>query len=355
MKKVNKFKVVECSGSPYEIGFQWGEGCKENILQALQMTIGGLSMGYQASKDDILANAMKFHARAKDFDPDLMEILRGQADAVGVSFEEIFALKCGFDLGANFGQLSGLCTSFAVTGEATADGKTILGQNVDWFPGTPMDLVKITYPNGLVQLSLVLWGIVEYSMSTAGFGMNANGTWAAPNGFRLNMPIGCYLPKAMRQKSLNDAMNILRNNARGMGYYHLASKTGELMGIESVWDDFEIISPENNTLAHANHYLTERFKAVDMVNVIIPDSLNRVERMKTLLADNYGKITSYVMMEVLADHSNLPNAICRHVDESKPPMFHSETLASFIMVPEDGIMYVAHGTPCCTEFVEYKL
>lgn len=33
MKNAKEFKLIECRGTPYEIGRQWGEGCKDSILK----------------------------------------------------------------------------------------------------------------------------------------------------------------------------------------------------------------------------------------------------------------------------------------------------------------------------------
>lgn len=354
LKQTKYFEVIECSGSPYEIGQQIGAACRENIQKALEISVGGIAYVNAANKESVIMNAMKYFSLAENFDPDLIDMLRGQASGAGISFEEAFALKCGFDLGAYYNNLFGLCTSFAVTGPATKNRKTLLGQNIDWFPGCPMNLVKIVHPDGLEQLSLVLWGIVEYTLNSTGFGMCANGTWAVTDNYKLKMPIGCYLPKAMRQQTLQAALGILRTNANGLGYYHLASAE-EMVGIESIQDDFEIILPQNGILTHSNHYLTDRFKKHDTFDILTPDSPYRIERITKLINDQYGMITPEIMMEILADHDHYPYSICRHVDETKPPEFASETLGAFIMIPEEHAMLIAYGNPCHYEFIEYKL
>ncbi|RQD78409.1 MAG: hypothetical protein D5R97_00420 [Candidatus Syntrophonatronum acetioxidans] len=355
MKERKRFEVIECEGTLYEIGVQWGKGCKENISKALEMALGGLSQVFDTTKEDIIFNAMKYGKKVQNFDHELIDIMRGQAEGAGVKFEEIFTLKCAYDLGAYYKQVSALCTSFAARGVATRKGNTFLGQTIDWYPGTPMDLLKITYPDGTVNLSLVLWGVVEYTLSSAGLGMCANGTWSTSDDFHFNIPLGCYLSKAMRQKTWEEALDILRKNARGLGYFLLASKNGEITGIESVQNDFENHYPEEDILVHSNHYLTERFQDMDLVNTLVPDSPSRLERIKILMEDHYGYLTPQLMMEILSDHDNYPNSLCRHVDETKPPQFHSQTLAAYIMVPEEGLMYIAWGNPCQHEFVEYKM
>lgn len=354
MKESKAFNSIECRGTPYEIGHQYGVAGKENILKSMEMCFGVLNLIHKATKEDVVANAMKYYPIVKEFDPYLIDIIKGQADGVGVSFEEVFALRSIFDVFMYYAQVSSLCTSFAVTGAATKDGKTILGQNIDWFTGTPIDLLKIHHSNGLRQLVLSIWG-VEVGLSSAGFGICANGTWASVEDFSLKIPFGCYLPKVMRQRDLDDAFGLLREVARGLEYYHLGNAEGKIIGIESVQNDFNIMQPERDTLVHSNNYLTDRFKKGDMSLTMCPDSFQRVDRIQELIKGQYGNITPGIMMEILADHENFPNSLCRHADEKLPPQYLSETLASFIMVPEDGTMYVASGNPCAHDYVEYKL
>lgn len=355
MKQQRRFKVIECCGSNFEIGFQIGRECRENITRAIQMTIGGLGFVHQAGRADIIANAMKFYSKIMDFDPCLAERLEGMAEGAGISVEEAITLQCAFDLGGYYGQLSSMCTSFAVSGAAAEKNQTILGQTIDWVPGCPMDLIKVVYPNGMKQLSLVLWGVVEYTLNSQGFGMCANGTWAGVEKYLFNLPVSVYLHKAMGQETIDDAMEILKAHARGLGYYHLASFDNKMWGIEGIQDDFEIITPQNDVLVHSNHYLTERFKKHDMANLVVPDSYDRVGRIQGLINEKLGSITPEIMMAIMSDHEQYPTSICRHVDTSKPVEFASETLAAYIMVPNEGVMYIAWGNPCMYEFEEYRI
>ncbi|MBP1762525.1 MAG: peptidase acyl-coenzyme A:6-aminopenicillanic acid acyl-transferase, partial [Firmicutes bacterium] len=60
MKQIKYFEVVECSGSPYEIGQQIGAACRENIQKALDISLGGISFINNVSKASIVTNAMKY-------------------------------------------------------------------------------------------------------------------------------------------------------------------------------------------------------------------------------------------------------------------------------------------------------
>lgn len=350
MKTVKEFKLVECRGTPYEIGLQWGEGCKESIFKISENIRNGMMVFYKASKDDVIARAMKLFPLVQEFDPYLVEIMKGQADATGLSFEEIFTQKCTNELTFYYHNMTGLCTSFAATGKATEDGKTLLGQNIDWLPESPVDLLKIHHDDGPVQFVLSFANSSEFTFSSAGFGMCVNGTIGKD--YSVNIPLACYLPRVMRQENIDDALNLLKQVARGLGYYHLADAQGRMFGIESVHNDYEIIHPEKDLLLHSNHYLTERFQKGDTASELQPDSYHRLESIKQFFNQHYGHINPVIAMEILTNHEHHPNSICRHIDPNVP--IASATLASYIVIPEEGAIYIACGNPCEYEYVRYE-
>jgi isopenicillin-N N-acyltransferase-like protein len=345
--KGNAFDLIACKGnSSYEIGRQYGEACRENILRTMEFNFRVLTNGYKATKEDVIGQAEKYFPNVKKYDPDMIDQIKGMAEAVGVDWREMFTHRCVLELGLYYPKLRGLCTSFAAAGKATRDGKTLLGQNIDWYPDIPLDLLQFEYDTGVKLLSVSLGGMVEYSLSSAGFGICANSLFTSTEKFQLHLPIGCYLPRVMRQPSFLDAFSLLCQAARGIGYFHLGSAAGEIRGIESTFDDYTVIEPENDLLFHTNCYLTEAYRDQDMAATILPDSFRRRDRMKELLGKYYGDMTPQQMMVVLSDHADYPTSICKHGDANLPTEWQMKTGASLIMVPEDGVLYVAKGTPC---------
>ena len=176
--------------------------------------------------------------------------------------------------------------------------------------------------------------------------------------YQRNLPFGCYMFKAMRQRSISAALRVLCQSARGCLYHVLASAEGDIVGFESTSDEFQILQPDNDILTHSNHYLSDTFKQVDGAYTTFrdfPDTFFRTTRIRRRMEQRYGDITPDVMMKILSDHNNFPSSICRHPDSSVPPGLMGETLASVIMVPEERKMYIAYGNPCQCEYLEYGL
>lgn len=348
-------RVIECKGTPYEMGKQIGEKCGDILQYSLETTLGILSRGYQNTIEEVIATASTFIDPVRKYDPVIIEQLQGQADALGVPFEKMFALRCVFEMSYYYKQIQGLCTSFAATGEATKDGKTILGQNIDWLHTYEPYLLHMHYEDGTRLLALSLGGMVEYTLSSQGFGNCANSLFTKAEPYKFSLPLGCYLPKVMRSSTIDEAIAILKQVARGVGYFHLADRSGQMAGIESTFEEAEIIHPKNGLLFHANCYCTERFKNKDLASVILPDAFQRTERIQELLLESYGSITVDTVKKIFSDHKHPPYSICRHGDPNKPPEWEMTTVASIIMVPEDGKMYIAKGSPCENDYFEYTV
>jgi isopenicillin-N N-acyltransferase-like protein len=356
VKERKEFKVIECSGTPYEIGKQYGTACRDSIRKSIEGLVGGMGFMQRVGKEEVLATAKKYLPLVESFDPDMIQMLKGQAEGAGVTFDEVFALRCGTELNWYYQRLTTLCTSFAVTGKATKDGKTIIGQTYDWGPGTAMDLVKTKYNNSLEQLSLVIGAGVggEVLMNSAGLGMVLNVMYSPAEKQALNVPFAYVISKAMRQERIGDALGVVCASGRSILHYTFASAEGDIISIETHPDGFNVLYPERDMLVHTNHYLTDRFKGVDnsFFMSMEGDSYIRLQRIKKLIDERYGELTPEIMMEFLSDHTDYPRSICKHADKG---VNLGETIAAIIIVPEDGVMYIAYGQPCKYEFVKYQL
>ncbi len=356
MKKAERLDIIECRGTPYEIGRQWGEGCREHLRASVDGLYAGIAQGpFRAEKEAVRSAAGRFTPAIRNFDPYTYEVLRGQAEGSGLSIDDALALQCSLELAFNYGGIAGLCTSFALSGRATRGGVTLLGQNIDWHPSATLDLLRIHHGSGIRELVLCLSGNPYYHLTSAGIGNCANLSLGPLDGMTRQVPVSVYLSRAMRQPKIGFALGVLRRQARGLAYLHLADASGGMAGIEAVNDDVHLLTPERDRLIHANHYETERFKDGDWTPQLIPDTQARAGRMRQLVQELEGHITPEAMMAVLGDHEGFPNSVCRHVDPSKPPQLASATKASLVMVPAEGLLYLAAGPPCEYGFLEYRV
>lgn len=160
MNESKVIEIIECAGTPYEIGLQYGMAGISFLQESLELCVdtlinfSNITMNAELSKDEILTTAGKFFSMVEDFDPDLIEFVKGQAEGAGMNFRETFYLRCAYEMLLNYGQLSSMCASFAATGSATENGKSIIGRNIDFSGDWPFKLLKIRHIDGMEQLAL---------------------------------------------------------------------------------------------------------------------------------------------------------------------------------------------------------
>ncbi len=355
MKKSEKMPLIELAGTPSEVGRGWGQALAENMHLGLNRILTLVYDVHKTSRSDSLSFAMKLWPAATQFDPELEPFVRGQAQGAGMSLEEAWAIRCGLELLFMNTNLAAMCTTLAGAGSATPDGQSILGQNIDWFTGTPIALLHIKRSDGLRQLVLPILGLGEYTLNSAGLACCLNGVAAMQPHLRPKIPLAAYLPRAMRQTDIVEARRLLQQACRGIVAVTLADAKANIVCVESTLDECELLQPRDGFLVHANNYRTSRFQAVDGCKMIFPDSKARTARMDELAAGLGGRLTPETLGRALTDHQGYPNSICRHPDPAVPPGLQAESLGSFIMQPAQGAMLVAAGTPCTHEYVRYEV
>lgn len=351
--------VADLKGSYYEIGEGWGSVFKGKMDKVIQIELGIIAAFYGIPVEAVVELSKKYLQVAEKFDPDFMEVLKGFADGSNIDFNTLFAIRTALELLFFTGQPSGLCTSLAITGAATHNGETLIGQNIDWHPDLPMALLRIEWPTGVRQLSLSMAGIFEYSLSAhpsaSPYGVAATLTATPDETPEIpKVPISLIMNKASRQVSLEEALSVFSKKESNIASFLLANGNGIIQGIELGLNSLELLKPERNMLIHANHYVVERYKEKDIFLQFVPDSPLRYARLQELLTHDFGKVTPQHVMKYFSDHSNFPKGICAHVDPESdlPP---SATLASVIMIPKQKAMYIAVGNPCKNDYILYSL
>lgn len=356
MTAETRISPIECGGSNHEIGRAYGRARGAELGLALDAFFELFQLiPERPGRDQVCAAAENLLRNAKRVLPDQVAFIRGQADGAEVDFREMFAQHCFLELLFHYRAVTAMCTSFALTGPATVGGQTIVGQNVDWFCSSPIDLLHMEHEDGGRCFAVCLSGVPLYFLTSAGLANAANLTLGPPRMDEGRVPATLCIAASMRRASLDEALAVFRDSVGGLAYCHYADGNGRMAGIESLGGDHEQLLPENGVLTHSNHYETARFQAEDWSEQVVPCTKNRGERIRALVRERFGQLTPEVMMEIMRDHQNHPSGLCRHRDPDAPEVAASETRASIIMTPADRTMRVAFGTPCEREYHTYTL
>jgi isopenicillin-N N-acyltransferase-like protein len=362
-KNKRRLKVVEVSGSHYDMGFQHGTACPEEINKMLDICCN--LFGGHEDTTALVEKYVPLHLPpTEEYAPEIVSEMKGIADGANVDFNKICLINFHYEMTEYVHAMLNPagCTSFAASGEATKTGEPIIGQNMDiWLPMEEASVILKRKPaEGPESLSVTPAGSVGLmGLNSAGIGLNVNMLLnrdsMSPTG---GIPFFVIARKILSCKSLSEAIQAIASAKRASSAnYLLANDTGDIIDIETTVDDLGILHPEREFFTHANHFETERFKSTDLAPVCIPCSFIRSNRLATLMGKQWGSLSTEVMMKLMQDHNNHPYSICAHPDLNGPVPegFEGETVVSIISNPKERKAHITLGPPCENEYMEYKL
>lgn len=338
------FPFIEVSGSSYEMGYQHGAQAAD-LVSLYLLWIEKLT---NKPRDLLCRNAMAFLPLIEDLSPALVEEIRGLADGVGISFEE--AVLC--QARAEAAQVrEGGCTAFAFTGSATADHSPLAGQNQDLEPefADVAILLRVKPTDGRPRaLMFTFAGQLGYA------GMNQHGVAHFANAlydfqWRLGLPHYPLKRVILEQPTVEVCIDLVtRYRTCSAGNVVLCDGHGRIADIEVRPEGISRFQDDHpDGILHSNHYLTPQFAGYETNS--LPDSLHRLNRMRTLIREAWGTITVETMKTILADHEGNPSGICRHGDRG----MHS--ISGYIAEPAKGLLHVRRGHGCLGTWHAYEI
>ena len=128
-----------------------------------------------------------------------------------------------------------------------------------------------------------------------------------------------------------------------------------VVNIELAPNKLHLIDPKDGIISHANH-----FADPDILGVSEPPNPRRYlsefrqERMELLLKEQK-PLDILGIKNILQDHKNNPQSLCRHRDNTLPESQHTITKTAMIMDIEEKKMWVTDGQPCKSEFEEFSI
>jgi isopenicillin-N N-acyltransferase-like protein len=340
------------SGTPRELGEQFGESCRLEIADLYRLRVeNALSQAKEYGKKDVdeavlLELSKKCLPVSERYDPEGYEELAGIARGASLQVEQVFAMNGLTDLRdvLAFGDMDGEgCSSFVIQRELTRDRRVLLGQTWDLATDNMPFVVAVERrPKGRAK---------TWSMTTVGclslIGLNEDGVAIGTTNLRTtDSKVGvCYLQmihRALRTKLVGEARDVIVGAPRaGAHYYYAADGQGGAAAIECTATTAQVTAIDSGYFVHCNHVLDSEQKRIEAATPMA-SSLCRQARMGTLIATASAKapITVEAAMKLLADHDAGNNAICRHDYNG------ISSNGSMIMEPETRKSWVVHGPAC---------
>lgn len=319
LEKVDGYLVLHLKGTPDEMGYQHGVLLKDHVRENMAFLLD------QAQDEQIEVGGVKLTR------PMIAAFLNSLfVDRVPERFiKEMNALAKGAELpgakviAANLIPELFHCSGFALLKDATATGKLYHGRVLDY--GVDWKLQE----HAILIIQEPEDGIPFVNVSYAGFigsvtGMNAEQIGIGEMGGRgegkwQGIPMSFLVRMVLEQaKTLDQAIGVFQDNPRTCEYYYVISdaRANSAVGMKAVPEKIELIRPG------ADHPLLPN----PVKNTVLMSAGDRYKALSELVAAGYGKFTEQKAVRLM-----------------DAPVAMKENLHDVLMVPGDGVLYVANA------------
>lgn len=349
------FPFYRFSGSHREIGRQYGEACRELILQHRDLALERLQRKADLSYEDVTERTLWYRPWVEQAAPFFCEELVGLSESAGISEAEAWLLQLRAEVAiVEKDEAGDECTGFVIQPEATSDGVGLVGQNAD-LPAFYRDIAivaEMQFDDIPSILMLLPAGQLSYlGINNAGMGVSAN--FLTCDGWRVGFPRYFFSRLALTKRTVDEGAALIENLHRASSRnLMMLDGDGNGLNLETSVTKSARIYPSNGIIAHANNYQSPEMQHAERSTGIgLRNSQGRHAAMRALLDQRHGSLNAEAMKDVLRDRTDPMACVNRH--QGDIPELDSMTFASLIMQPSLGQMEIAVGPPDQNDYQTY--
>jgi len=316
-------------GSYYDMGYRYGSILYKHGFRIGPQRAEKLDFGKRSEKD------------VQQFFPDILEEIRGFADACHTSYEDLSAFL--FCVGAFKAEPA--CSAFAVfNGSDVVFGRNYdfyysFAKHVESFLTCPKDgYFSIGHSDVFVGRED---GVNEKGLAVAMTGVMEKST---EPGVSFIFAVRYVLDKCATVK---DALKTLSHlHFSSANNYLLADSEGNTAVVEASPEKVMVRAPEGDDrfIVCTNHPVLPEMLKVQNLKERPPDSVPRYTTIYEAVKQHEGKIDAKAAQEILANHSGY---VCSHIESIK-----LGTLWSVVATLKQPQIFRAEGHPCRTKYKE---
>ena len=325
--------LVRAAGSHADVGRQVGAATADEMRR---MVAGPLP-------DPALVS--RYRAVTLEHVPWIVEELDAAADGAGVDRQAFFAAAIE-ELVPTEAPTG--CSDLVVTGAHTADGHLLVAHTNDLYAEEEDGIVAIEWrvPGEPVVFSLGAGPLVSVGWNDAG--LSVTGNEVSPNDEGVGIPRLLQVRDVLTRRTLRDAIDASLHPARSSAYnWVLAHADGSAANVEASATSSRTEQTRGGFLTHTNHYTNTDMKPFEREGDY-ESSCARLDRARELaVGDGF---TVETLREILSDHENGENAICRHGDGPKVV----KTVFWCVADVTAGEITYGRGNPCDSEAQVYR-
>lgn len=373
--KKNEYGIWEMyiEGNPSERGLIYGELAKELIQRQEDIFVDQINqfVPSQFFQQFLRLFIGFFNSDLPDYIP-----LENQQEIYGISrsfsdkynyiapkYTRILNYHAAHDIGHALNDYSMVgCTSFALKGDRTENGKLMIGRNFDFYVGDEFAEDK------LLLFMKPTKGHAFVSYSWAGFtgvasGLNDQGLSVTINASKSDLPTGSKMPISLLAReilqyasTIEEALVIAKKRHTFVSETLMigSTKDNKAVLIEKSPNKTGVYDNGENTIICSNHYQSDTFKntEVNRNNIAESDSKYRYDKVKELLGNkktfNPNSILSILRNQYGQNMDTLGMGNPRAINQL---IVHH----SVVIVPEKSLFYVSTTDYQLGEFVGYDL
>ncbi len=352
------------SGTPYEIGLQKGQRCKDKIVAWVQHMYEWWERDWGATDELLEPLYERLRSNSEEMYPEMLAEMDGIAEGAGLSPRQIL-------LHNHYGYLWNTIGAQPQAQQCSAAGYVsspqgpILGQNLDIGAGD-FYFCELSHPTtGYAVLSDGWYGMCfgDMGLNERGLavGTSALGCKTYMDDWETGIHNHFWTRLILRNcTNVSEAIAYLQDNgpmiAPGQGKnYLLVDAEGDIAVVERTQNTAAVTREHNGAMAATNFCLhPEMVKLIDDSTddrtAGINNAKDRHRRILQLFeeAGRHGSLE--LMMKTLRWHE-MPGALCRH--EGSDPTGY--TRLSLIALPHERRLYATDGPPCQVEYEVFEL
>lgn len=356
---------ISVEGDARERGRQYGEQARERVRRSVAAydEVFAHVAGWDGAK--VRAEAARFRAPIHAHGAKYLEEIQGIAEGAAVDELDVLAINVRTEImfaatardAEARRRLPPECSSFAVLGSRTGDGRMLVGQNWDWLAHAfdTTVVLEARQDDGPDYVTIVEAGLLaKAGMNSAGVALVTNALVSDSDAGEPGVPYHVLLRSILDAEAVSEALGALQRGARASSANYLLAQDGVAIDVEAAPGDFSRLYvgyPDRDLLLHTNHFKNPGYDQRDVSMVAMPDSPFRLARLEQLVEAHDGPLDLGFWEETLGDHAMLPFGVCCHPDPrgTVAPEAYA-TVMAVVMDPAARTMWIASGNPCEAPF-----
>lgn len=364
INKTDSLRVIELSGTNYEIGLQHGKILKNEIHELVKLWEKDIESNYGIPSDTFVVKFLRSTEYLKaiaEWTPNLLEEIKGISQGAEIDFNKMFVFQLIDEMWTNGRIVHSIhhCTSIGVANRKKGDSINYIAQNIDVTPfyhKYKVLLKIINETNKDVTYVTTFPGYIGANGLNQNIGITVNSLMDLESSLD-GLPVCCVVRGVLNKHSFVEAEAFLKDVKHASGQNYIVGSKDNIASFECSASKISSYWPDSTKLYtfHANNTLTNNSYNPEYL-IYLKDSLQktheefisnnpRLEAMKKRFIGTE-KIDLQTIKKALQSKDDLNEPICNQLTWMSTIMEFHETY---------NVLLISAGKPDSTDYLEFKI